>query len=214
LLVGVLILTVVALSVEKESVAIDGTNTLDDDVTDNPSLALTTSLISKRFCFGDGEVSTMQMKLRLRYKNTSRQPIILYKGSDLVPSLTVSRNLNDALSDKHELSLSFTTWVLRESAISERLNDQFQVLRSQASFVTESEVAIPFTTVRREPAPGTIALGSHVLQVRVSTWPDSLQRAKELRSRWSRYGYLWYETIEAAPMEFNIEAEPKYENCH
>jgi hypothetical protein len=93
------------------------------------------------------------------------------------------------------------------------LDNQFLVLRAGSSFDTKTEVAIPFTTIGGETIPGTLRTGNQVLQVRVVTWPESPELARMLRHKWRRYGYLWDETIEAAPMEFSIEPEPRLQRC-
>ncbi|HZS05600.1 MAG TPA: hypothetical protein VFD58_12240 [Blastocatellia bacterium] len=185
-----------------------------DDSPARTSLTLTTALVSERFCFGDGEVATMQIKLRLQYKNTGRRPVILYKGSNIVTSIRVSKTAGEALAGRHELSLSPAVLVSGERPIKQELDDLFIVLRPGEAFNTETDVAIPFTTeTGRKIFPGTVATGNHVIQIKVVTWPELPELAKEMGTRWSRSGYLWHDTIEAAPMQFAIEPEPKLQEC-
>jgi hypothetical protein len=206
LLVATLSWTVIALA------ATGGINHTET-ATANNSLTLTTSVLGQGFCFGDGEISTLQMNLRLRYTNNGRRPIILYKGSVVVPSLTVSRTMNEALAGNHELTLKFTMLTSSRRTIKKALDDQFLVLPAGSSFDTETSVAIPFTTSGGQTIPGTVRTGSHVLQVRVVTWPESPELARKLRYSWRRYGFLWADMIEAGPMQFSIESEPNRHRC-
>jgi len=186
-----------------------------DETTPNYSLKLTTSLLSQKLCLGDGEVSTLQTRLRLHYSNAGQRPIILYKRSNEGASIIVSRTAVDADASRHELNLSPTILRSREPRLTEtqRLDHSFIIMPQGSSFDTETEVAIPFAANDQSTPAGTIKAGEHVLQIRVITWPGSIDLAETLGKRWKQRGYLWHEVVQSEPMPFRIEQQAKLEDC-
>lgn len=181
----------------------------------NYALKLTTRVLNQRLCVGDSEVSTLVIRLRLHYSNESQCPIILYKGSNQAPSIMVSETATDALAGKLELSLSLTMLSSGKPEITrtQRLDDSFVVLAKGSSFETNSEIPIPFAVDDQTVPPGAIKKGEHVLQLKVITWPESLDLAKQLGAQWRDRGYLWHEVVQSEPMPFRIEQQAKLENC-
>lgn len=186
-----------------------------DLVTTDNSLKLTINITSKRFCVGDSEVSTMLLRLRLHYVNVGERPIILHKGSNVAPSILISRNVADALADKHELTLSLSVLPSMEPEIGEaqRLNGSFVVLRKGASFDTRAEVPIPFSFNDQSATSSAIRKGDHVLQIGVITWPESTALAERLGDKWKHRGYLWHSVVQSEPMPFKIDQQINFENC-
>lgn len=198
------------------TVAVAGPRTMaekGDAVNPNGPLVLDTSAISRRLCSGDEVVSVLQLKLKLHYTNVGRKTIILYKGSAVVPALTVSKTAEDALAGKTEVSLSFNVLTSRGQGVTQTSGEQFVTLRPGSSFDTEAQVAIPFTLSATEQIPGTVTPGRHFLRVQVVTWPETTEYGKRLQGRWQKKGYLWLDVIESAPMEFDIEPHAELEKC-
>jgi len=195
-------------------VSVIGARNQDLVTTDN-SLKLTINITSKRFCVGDSEVSTVLLRLRLHYVNVGERPIILHKGSNVAPSILISKNVADALADKHELTLSLSVLPSMEPEIGEaqRLNDSFVVLRKGASFDTRAEVPIPFASNDQSATSSAIRKGDHVLQIGVITWPESTTLAERLRAKWKHRGYLWHRVVQSEPMPFKIDQQINFENC-
>ena len=48
-----------------------------------PQLVISAELLSQQYCANSPVMTTMQMRVRLRYTNTGTQKIILYRGDDL-----------------------------------------------------------------------------------------------------------------------------------
>lgn len=89
----------------------------------------------------------------------------------------------------------------------------FVVLPPSSSYETEG-VAGTFA-VRgdvREIA-GAVKSGNHVLQVEVITWQETNEMAKELRSRWLRYGLLWCEPVTSEPVAFTVSRNRNVVDC-
>ena len=175
------------------------------------TLALTTSVKTKKFCLGDAEVAILQMNLGLRYTNHGKQPIILFKGSSSISSITLKETIKDSQGRDRELHLPFTVLSVKGRPIT-TLDNRFIILRAGSSFETETEVAIPFTTIG-ETIPGTVRPGRHSLKISVVTWPESPELARKLRISWRRRGHLWDKSVESAPMEFTIEDKPTLQAC-
>ena len=189
--------------------------TFATDSSTPPALKVETQLLGGKYCAGDDEVATHLMRLRVRYTNTSAKPIILYKGSNVVTTVMVSKSAADAVARRHELSLPLTTYQASGRPLSEttRLDNRFVILRKGASFETTVEVAVPFAKKGEAPA-GTVAAGEHFLQVQLATWPESAELAETLRKRWRLRGYLWSGITESGPMRFKIDNQVQTINCH
>jgi hypothetical protein len=92
-------------------------------------------------------------------------------------------------------------------------SDLFVILRPKQSFEAEEETTI---LVRRDNTGGEsdgLLAGQYVLQVSVSTWPESESFAETLRNRWQDIGVLWSSDITSSPMPFKIEKDRRLENC-
>ena len=186
-----------------------------ESATPNSALKLTTSILNKKLCVGDGEVSTLQMRLQLHYSNTGQRPIILYKGSSVVASATVSKTAADALAGRNELTLSTTILTAGRQEMNEtqRFDSSFAMLPKGSSFNTISEVSVPFAISDQSVPRGVIKSGWHVLQIQTITWPESAELAEKLGNRWKRRGYLWHDLAHSEPMPFKIQQEVRLENC-
>jgi methionine-rich copper-binding protein CopC len=178
-------------------------------------LKLKVVLLNQQYCVGDSELDSLKMKVRLTFTNAGSQRIILYKGSDLVSRVTISRKDADAAAKQVEVNASVTQVVNVESRVfkGSTPNSAFVVLLPNASY--EMETIITIFAVRNDDnqIAGAVTSGEHDLQIQVSTWPDSKAVAEELRSRWQRSGCLWYDPITSAPVLFEVERQRKVLDC-
>src|SRR6266508_15080 len=118
--------------------------TFSTDSSGPPTLKLETHLVGVKFCAGENEVATYLMRLRLRYTDTSVAPIILYKGSNVVSTVMVSKSQADATARQHELSLPLTTYQTSGRPLSEKTRLDDRCPRFHTHSMTEEGVPIPF----------------------------------------------------------------------
>lgn len=173
-------------------------------------LQLSTKILKQNYCKDkDSDTIMLLFKLELTYINVGQQPIILYKGSDLISYVRAARNQEELSAGKYEVDLS-VTWVTSGSGDvpdTGRVPDsRFVVLKPGASFKAAGETRI-FDSNKLLPA------GEHVLQVIVSTWQGSREQAEKLRSKWAKRGYFWYGNAFSLPMLLTVEDNPKLKGC-
>jgi hypothetical protein len=180
-----------------------------------PSLQLSTIIVSQKYCAGDAELDGLRMKLLLHYTNTGQQPIILYKGSSFVSRVMVSRSTEDAAARRFEVNASLTQVTEGGDVKVEAPTPGplFVILAPDTSFDTEESVSVFAVRGDMRRIEGAISSGEHVLQIEVPTWPASNDLAKNLHDLWQRSGYLWYEPVVSAPMRFKVETKRSVREC-
>lgn len=183
--------------------------------TQSPPLQLTTTVISHRYCGVGTDVDALQLNLRLRYTNTGRQKLILYKGHNLFYQITVSRNAAEAATRKYELFATSALYFDEEPEVIERSTPGrvFVILSPGDTYETERAITIPVIRESIAQVDGAVAPGEHVLQLIVSTWYESKNLAEKLRQRWQRSGYLWSDGIFSVPMKFSVEKQHSVVTC-
>jgi hypothetical protein len=187
----------------------------DSDALQRPPLQLSTTVISQDYCTGDAELDGLRMKLLLHYANSGQQPLILYKGSNLVSRLMVSHNSEDAAARRFELNASLTQFTEGGDVKVEAPTpgSLFVILAPGASYDTEESVSVFAVRDDARRIGGAISSGEYVLQVRVSTWPESGDLARKLHDLWQPSGRLWYEPVISAPMRFKIDRNRLVRDC-
>jgi hypothetical protein len=169
-------------------------------------LLLTATIIDQKYCAGDAELDGLRINLRLSYTNVGPQTLILYKGSNLVSRLMVSRNTEDALAGRFENNALLTQVTDGKVAtFKDSVPDEgFVVLSPGAAFHVETTVTVFAVRGDKREITGAVKSGEHILQVEVPTWPGSVKLAEKFRRRWQRQGMLWNEPAVSAPLPFHV----------
>jgi hypothetical protein len=178
-------------------------------------LQLTTTIVSLKFCRGDAELNSLQIGLQLKFTNAGRQNLILYKGSNLISRIMISRNLKDLMSERLEVNSSLTQVTEMGTIQIEGLTPSklFTILRPRASYKLETTISVLIAQGNTRGIAGAITDGEHLLQIEVPTWPSSDGLAKKLHNLWQRSGYLWYEPIISIPMPFKVKKDHTAVDC-
>jgi hypothetical protein len=127
----------------------------------------------------------------------------------------VSRKPSDAEKREYIWDLSLTNVSSgKDTRIDASVPGQsFVVLQPKQFYETETEVPV---FVRRNavgpPADGVLP-GDYLLQLTVSTWPESSNLANLLRSRWQGIGTLWSSSITSTPMSFKVARNQRLAEC-
>ena len=177
-----------------------------------PELQLTTEVIDAKFCEGD----YVRLQLRLRYFNSGNQPIILFRQSSTIMTYFISKTINDAERQKYEQKYSPMQAPIGvpELVDSETPDEQaFVILKPAASYEVTTQAHLPFINDAQTEDADLLRPGSHVLEIRVQTWPGQRDVTTKLRERWRAHGHLWTQSIVSQPMVFNIAKRPQIVGC-
>lgn len=177
-----------------------------------PELQLTSEVIGERFC----ESGYLRLQLRLRYFNSSNQPVILSRQSNTIMTYFISKTLNDAKKQKYEQKYSPMQSPIGEP---EQFDDEppneqaFVVLEPAAAYEVTAVAHLPFIYDGTNDDADLLRPGRHVLEIRVQTWLGQQDAATKLRERWRAHGYLWSKSIISRPMIFSIAERPAIVGC-
>ena len=173
------------------------------------------NVVDQKYCTGDADLDALRMSVRFTFTNTSNRRLILYKSANLISRIMIGETLADIEAARFQVDSSVTELTAggRECFQGSVPSRCFVVLPPGASY--EAQAAVGVFVVRDETREftGAVRSGEHVLQVRVSTWPESAELANELRRRWARIGYLWYDPITSVPMSFTVQKQRKVVDC-
>ncbi len=175
------------------------------------SLELTAVIVNQRYCKSSDDEghNTLRMYLRLRYKNTGRQAVILYKSGSVVYREMVSLNAQDAAERKYVFDLSLMAGVQGTIADSDSAapGKEFVILSPGDTFETTAKEGVVIFLKRTDDQKADDALGSgdYILQVSVSTFPYPQSHADKLRNLWRSSGVLWSSDLTSSPTPFKIE---------
>jgi hypothetical protein len=178
---------------------------------------LTTSVIAQRYCKEPGsDVSdNLRIRLRLRYTNVRSQALILYKHENTVFREMISRNPSEAAAHRYVWDFSLTTVTGgRDARIDVAVpSASFVILRPGQFFDSEAEVTIFVRRGRAGKESDGLLPGEYILQVSVSTWPESENLAERLRKRWQGIGTLSFRDLTSEPMRLKIDKRRKVVDC-
>jgi len=183
--------------------------------TDRSPLRLTLAVLGQKYCAAYEDMDMLHAEVLLTFTNISNHPLILYRGSNLVVRTLVSKSVEEAAAGKHELD-AVPTWITsgpsKPREYGKTPDNDFTILPPGGTF--ETNTVVGFAVSRSDEAPShMIRSGMHVLEVVVSTWPESAARAKELAARWANSGSLWYTSIRSEPVVVRVDSSRSVEDC-
>lgn len=168
-----------------------------------PPLELTSKIVSQNYCAVTSNFASLDIKLKLRYRNTGSQKIILYKGHDLFYQTRI-RSAPGNTAGPYEV------WVVNSRYFDEEVEpiDQtspskvFLGLPRGAAYDREIMIGVGVVNDKVERGDSSIRAGDHTLQLIVSTWYKSRSLAQKLRQEWQQKGLLWSEPLFSTPIHF------------
>jgi hypothetical protein len=206
MLFGVLSLTIGVLSVP----------TVANPVTPDQPISVTPELIGQKYCYGDAEVFSVWLKLRMRYKNQSERTLILDKQIGKAwYGVTVARTMQDLAARKYEYNPNID-WIItdedkrpvRPSPTPPRKD--FAILAPGQSFENETDASVIAQYENTKQVVGAIEPGSHIFQMELSAWSHP-GTVSEFEKRWNKLGQVVTGEIETEPIEIQVPANPKVE---
>lgn len=182
---------------------------------DGPPLRLAVNIVDQKYCAGDADLDALKLNVRFTFTNISHRQLILYKSADLISQIMIGETLADIEAGQFQVDSSVTQLIAVEEKCfrGSAPSRCFVVLPPGASYEAQTTVRVFVVRNEKREITGAVASGEHVLQVRVSTWPESEGLSKELRRRWEHIGCLWYDPITSVPMPFKVEKQRKVVDC-
>lgn len=189
-------------------------NQIDNPIISHP-MQLTIKVVGETYCEGDSELDGLRLDVLFKYTNVGTQPLIVYKGSNLVSRTMVSRNMDDARAKRFELNSTLTqvTSGGDECFTGPVPNKCFAILTPNSSYEVQGVVGIFVLRETARRIDGAIESGNHVLQAEVVTWPTSNELAKKLSKLWEQSGSLWYRPVVTEPIQFDVKKERCLVDC-
>lgn len=181
-----------------------------------PLLQLELKVNNTTYCRGDSELDGLRLDVLLTYTNVGKQQLILYKGSNLVSRIMVSRNIADLEAKRFELDSSITT--IRTKVPFDDFKESvpskyFVILPPGASYEVQGVIGVFAVRGDARVIAGAIPSGQHVVQIEVPTWPGSNEDAEEFHHQWERTGSLWYRPVISLPLFFAVEKQRRVADC-
>jgi hypothetical protein len=171
------------------------------------SLVLSTSIVSREYTRNN----VVEMKLRLRFTNAGKRPLILYKPTILLTEIGVFEDVELPTADTFaEVSaMSYVphpySYIPYKEILRGRPNRDLIIIAPGKAYEMEESVATEIRSRNRKQNGGD-SDDRYLLTIKVSTWDASKQElAARLRRRWQRLGILWSEVIESESMLFTVE---------
>jgi len=177
------------------------------------TLELSTSVAEAYSC----APKSMALRLRLSYKNTGTEPLIIDKRAvKIVDRYMVSRNLKDATNRNYVVEMRAEDFGGNYGwdAKTEPAWSGFALLQPGEAYEIDDRSATTTFIVDddRPNAKGSLFAGDYFLQVQVDTWSYS-GNAVELRRRWKDQGYLWSNPLISTPMSFSVQKSRQIRPC-
>jgi len=166
-------------------------------------LELTAEIVSQNYCAASPDSASLELKLKLRFRNIGSQKLILYKGHDLFYQTRIR-------SAPGNPSGAYDVWVVNSRYFDQEVEviDQaspskvFLTLSPGAVYSTEILIGVGVVSETVERGDSSIREGDHTLQLIASTWYQSRALAQKLRQDWQKKGLLWSDPLDSRPIHF------------
>lgn len=179
------------------------------------SLTITANVMGRRYCANTPSMTTLQLRLHLRYTNLSNQKLILYRGDDLFYQAKIRPRTVEAGAKPYEVVVLNARYLEQENELIEQPQPGklFIILQPGASYETDTMVGVGVVSKNATRDRNAIIEGEHTLQLLVSTWYRSRRTAEKLRADWQRKGILWFDPVLSNAITFNAERPQSLQPC-
>ena len=177
-------------------------------------LELTAEIISQSYCAVNPDAGSLQIRLRLRFRNVGKQKVILYNGHDLFYQTKIRSAPGNA-------SGPYEVWVVNSRYFDEEAEaiDQaspgkvFITLAPGAVHSREIVIGVELVNDKVDRGDSSIRSGDHTLQLIASNWYQSRALAQKLRLEWQRKGLLWSDPLDSRPIHFLAQRPASLAPC-
>jgi hypothetical protein len=163
-----------------------------------PALTVHAEVLRQAYCPIDGEFFSVRLSLKLRFTNHSAENMILARRMEDPLIIRGAKDAEAFARGEFEFDPAFD--VYRPPRSGKRRfgkapdDNKFVILGPGKSYDTLAQDSF---AASRQPAPGFLASGNHVIQVGIATWPLKYQQADPTvtQGQWARFGRLQSETL-------------------
>jgi hypothetical protein len=178
-----------------------------------PQLELTAEIISQNYCVASSDSLTLDLDLKLRYRNVGNQKLILYRGHDLFYQTRI-RSAAGGAQPYEVLFLNSRYFDQEFEAIDQAVPGKvFVNLSPGAVYERKLSVGMALVPEGVERGNSAIAAGDHTLQLIVSTWYKQRSLAEKLRKQWEPKGLLWFDPLVSPTIHFPAQRPPSPAPC-
>jgi hypothetical protein len=170
-------------------------------------LQLSTSLVERKHHCSN----LMSLRVKLTFKNTGSEPIILDKRS-FIGAEMVSHDLEAAAAKQYETTARYDLFDGAFFAVDPSDMSNFIILKPGEVYEKTRGLTSLWLDDATPPREGYLSPGTHYLQIIVSSW-SYFTDPKPLQKRWSDKGVLWLEGLTSLPMPFTVENDPSRPPC-
>ncbi len=166
-------------------------------------LELTAEIVSQSYCAVNHDSASLELKLKLRFRNVGSQKLILYKGHDLFYQTRI-RSAPGNPSGPYDVWVVNSRYFDQEVEVIDQASPSkvFVTLSPGAVYSSEIQIGVGVVTERVDRGDSSIRVGDHTLQLIASTWYQSRAMAQKLRQEWQRKGLLWSDPLDSRPIHF------------
>lgn len=181
------------------------------------TIETTIALVEQRYCAANPALTSLQLKLKLRYKNVGKQKLILYRGHDLFYQTVIRGVAGDAAEKPYQVIFTNSRYFDEEFEPIDQPSpgEVFVILSPGEIYERELMVGVGLAGGGGGTASNhTVREGRHTLELIVSTWYKSRPLAERLRQRWARKGLLWFDPLVSMPIALTIGKPESPAPCH
>ena len=162
-------------------------------------ITLTAEVVGQDYCAISSNSASLEMKLRLKYRNVGSQKLILYRGHDLFYQTKI-RNRPASGAMPYEVWAANARYFDEEFEPIDRASPGKAFVTLPPGAVYEREMILGIGLVNEKTPRSDLSIhpGEHTLNLTVSTWYKSRALAEKLRQQWSRQGFLWFDPLIAS----------------
>jgi hypothetical protein len=175
-------------------------------------------LVGTQYCYGDSEVYSVWLKLRVKYTNRTEKTLILDKEIGKAWfGVEVARNLDELAAGNYEYHPNID-WFYSKDNLPVRPSPaspgrDFEVLVPGGRYEGEIDTFVVAQYENPKSFAGSLKPGVHFLQMELAAW-NHLGKPSEFARAWRKFGELVTGVIKTEPLEIRIPLNPKVErNC-
>jgi len=186
---------------------------------DDQPLRAVPEFVGTRYCYGDAEVYSVWLKLRVRFVNRTDRTLILERAIGKAwYGVKVARNLQRLAAGDYEYNPNIDWFSTKKNELPEQPRTDspgadFVFLAPGGAFEKEINTEVFAQYENSKSFRGSIRPGVHVFQMELSAWSHP-GKASEFADSWRKFGELVTGVIKTEPLEIRIPSDPKVErNC-
>jgi hypothetical protein len=173
-------------------------------------------VVGMRYCYGDADLFSVWLKLRVQYVNRTTETLILDREiGKLYYQVKVARNLEDLAARRYEYNPNID-WIfsdkdnLPERPKTDPVGSDFVVLAPGQAFESEINPWVFAQYGNAKDVPGSIRAGRHVVQMYIVAWTRPGE-ASEYAKSWRKFGRLVTGVVTTNPVEIRVASNPSVE---